>query len=66
MAAEIWASMRSRGLPTAENNRLDGDAILAGQAESCRNKGIDVVVATDNVKHLQQMAAVVDWRDLIG
>jgi len=48
-AAELWALARNRGTPTADPKELDGDVILAAQAEQVR-----AVVATDNVGHLSR------------
>lgn len=48
-AAEMWADARSRGLPTADPKELDGDVILAAQAERAK-----AIVATDNVSHLSR------------
>jgi predicted nucleic acid-binding protein len=51
-AAELWADVRSKGLPTSDAGGLDGDAILAAQALHVAGRGDELVVATDNVKHL--------------
>ena len=54
MAAELWAQSRHRGMPTAPDDALDGDVILAAQALLCAGPGDVLTVATDNVKHLAQ------------
>src|SRR5208337_688693 len=46
-AAELWAQARNQGTPTADPKELDGDVILAAQAE-----GLRATVATDNIGHL--------------
>jgi hypothetical protein len=51
-AAELWAALRSAGLPTADSDALDGDCILAAQAELAAGMSGIVTVATDNVAHL--------------
>jgi len=51
-AAEFWAEARKRGRPTADGKALDGDVILAAQAESVTRGGDQGVVATTNVQHL--------------
>jgi hypothetical protein len=51
-AAEFWADLRRRGLPTAGDEGLDADAILAAQAALVGNPGDTVTVATGNLRHL--------------
>lgn len=58
-AAAEWARLRAAGLPTAPDNDLDADVLLAIQA---RRYGATVV--TDNPRHLGRMVPVVAWRDV--
>lgn len=58
-AAEIWAEARSMGVPTAGESSLDGDVILAAQAES-----VSARVVTNNTKHISRYVAAVEWADL--
>jgi predicted nucleic acid-binding protein len=58
-AAELWASVRRRGLPTADVRALDGDVILAAQTEQ-----VGGIVATDNVRHLSRFVDAREWRDI--
>jgi predicted nucleic acid-binding protein len=53
-AASLWAEARARGLPTAGERTLDGDAILAAQALEYAGLGDELVVATDNARHLSR------------
>jgi hypothetical protein len=53
-AAELWAALRSAGLPTADSDALDGDCILAAQAELATGMRDTVTVAIDNVAHLSR------------
>jgi len=57
-AAELWAELRIAGRPTAHDDALDGDVILAAQAE-----GVDGIVLTDNVKHFTHLAPCQSWSD---
>ncbi len=52
LAAQFWAEARKAGKPTADNNALDADMILAAQAKLEEINGNQVIVATTNVKHL--------------
>lgn len=58
-AAELWADVRRRGLPTADSRALDGDVILAAQALA-----VGGIVATENVGHLSRLASAKHWRDI--
>jgi predicted nucleic acid-binding protein len=52
-AAQLWAEARRRGRPTADAAALDGDVILAAQAQLLAEELREpVVIATMNVRHL--------------
>jgi predicted nucleic acid-binding protein len=61
-AAELWAEARKRGRPTAGNESLDADVILAAQAETIRHGR--VIVASTNPKHIRRFVAAEHWRDI--
>lgn len=63
-AARFWALARSRGRPTASNESLDADVILAAQASLLMDQGRGVVVATTNVIHLAQFVDARRWQDI--
>jgi predicted nucleic acid-binding protein len=64
-AAVLWAEARARGLPTAGENALDGDAILAAQALEYVGLGDTLVIATDNVRHLSAFPVVArNWETI--
>jgi predicted nucleic acid-binding protein len=58
-AAELWARARASGLPTAGEAELDGDIILAAQAQMA-----DGTVVTMNPRHLSRFVPVVDWQTI--
>jgi predicted nucleic acid-binding protein len=62
-AAEFWAEARKHGRPTAGNESLDADVILAAQAETIRSR--DVVIASTNPKHLKRFVPAESWRDIL-
>lgn len=68
-AAELWANVRKRGLPTAPDEALDGDAILAAQAIITSAGSEEVVIATMNVGHLTRFVTPTvtakEWDDII-
>jgi predicted nucleic acid-binding protein len=61
-AAEFWADLRRLGLPTAGDEGLDADAILAAQAALIGSPGDAVTVATSNLRHLGRFPGI-DARD---
>lgn len=52
LACSMWAHVRRAGMPTASDDALDGDAILAAQASAAAPDWGRVVIATTNVDHL--------------
>jgi predicted nucleic acid-binding protein len=62
-AAELWAQARQQGQPTAKDNTIDADMILAAQALTL---GIpEVIVATTNVGHLSRFVPADDWQNIV-
>lgn len=61
-AAELWATTRNTGQPTAPDNTIDVDIILAAQV---RTSGYnEVIVATTNVGHLSRYINAAEWSDI--
>ena len=61
LAARFWAEARSGGRPTAKNEALDADVILAGQAATITGGDDKPIIATTNVKHLARFAQASIW-----
>lgn len=62
LAAELWSQARQAGQPTAGDNTIDGDVILAAQALSL---GLDdLVVATTNISHLARFVPCELWQNI--
>jgi len=65
-AAELWASARKAGIPTADPKALDADVILAAQTVLLGQLAHDPIVATTNVGHLDRFIDARRWQDIIG
>ena len=52
-AAEFWALLRQTGVPAADADALDADAILAGQTALAGLPGDTVTIATTNLANLE-------------
>ncbi|WP_293333034.1 nucleic acid-binding protein [Microcoleus sp. CAWBG58] len=63
-AAELWATSRQAGMPTADSKELDGDVILAAQAILAGEGGETVVIATTNVGHLSRFVDAREWKNI--
>ena len=61
-AARLWATARQSGRPTASDNTIDGDVILAAQALSLDVS--DLVIATTNVGHLSRFVPAQLWTEI--
>jgi predicted nucleic acid-binding protein len=62
-AAIFWAQARQQGMPTAADQSLDADVILAAQAVTLGMA--DVVIATTNVGHLSRFTSAELWQNLL-
>ena len=65
-AAELWAHARRDGKPTAKEDALDADVLVAAVAHLAAEDGWIVVVVSDKPGHLGRFATVADWRTLAG
>ena len=59
-AADLWAQCRSRGWPLSSEQALDGDVILAAQAQI-----VGGMIATTNRKHLEILVPAKGWEEIV-
>ena len=64
LAAEYWATARKRGRPTADPSALDADVILSAQANVLAEDFGEVLVATENVRHIASFVDARRWQDI--
>jgi hypothetical protein len=65
LAANLWADMRTRGLPTSSAESLDIDVILSAQVLSADYPPEQFVVATSNSNHISRMVRSAPWQDIL-
>lgn len=63
-AAAFWAQARNMGKPTATDQSLDADMILAAQAALLLADGDSVIVASTNVSHLALFVPAALWHEI--
>lgn len=63
-AAQLWADARNQGLPTAPEERLDIDVILAAQALDFAEDVDSLLIATGNPRHLSRFVNARNWQDI--
>jgi hypothetical protein len=57
-AAKLWALVRRAGVPTAAPEALDGDCLLAAQAEAALGPSDTMTIATTNPGHLARFPSI--------
>ena len=69
-ACELWAWIRQQGLPTADKENIDGDVILSAQAILQKEMYDEVIIITENVKHLSRFCSygisVIKWSETLS
>jgi hypothetical protein len=63
-ASLFWAETRRMGQPTASDQAIDADVILAGQAVALGSP--HVVIATTNVGHLSRFVPAELWQNILS
>ena len=63
-AAQLWAEVRQRGLPTADAKSLDCDIVLAAQVLDLELPAGSFTVATDNAAHLGRVIVCQPWQSI--
>jgi predicted nucleic acid-binding protein len=61
LAAQLWADLRKKGIPTADPRELDVDVVLAAQTMSFGLPTGEIIIATNNLAHLSRCAPVEIW-----
>jgi hypothetical protein len=64
LAAQLWADLRNRGLPTSNPEELDIDVILAAQALMSGFPAAELIVVTSNPAHLSRLITADHWTNI--
>jgi len=59
-AAELWAYAKKCGRLPADPKELNGDVILAAQAEQ-----VKAIIATENIGHLSLFVEARNWKEIL-
>lgn len=69
-ACELWAWIRKQGLPTADRENIDGDVILSAQAILQTEFYYEVIIVTENVKHISRFSSygisIIKWSETLS
>ncbi len=63
-AAQLWAQARNGGWATADPKAIDGDVILAAQAQELGATISQIIVVTENVAHISRYVTAQRWVDI--
>ncbi len=65
-AARFWSLVRQGGQPTAGQEDLDVDTVVAGMAATIGQPGDTVIIATTNVRHFARFPGIDArlWQDI--
>jgi predicted nucleic acid-binding protein len=63
-AAELWAQTRQTGKPTAHDENIDIDVILAAQVLTSSYPQGETIVATANLRHLSLFVTADLWTNI--
>lgn len=65
-AAQLWAEARLKGTPTSDRKNIDVDMIISAHFKELKatNPGREIIVATDNHKHLSLFTDSMNWQDI--
>jgi predicted nucleic acid-binding protein len=63
-AAQLWATLRQQGFPTASPDALDIDVLLAAQVLTAGLPNESFTVATTNVIHINRLLPAALWTDI--
>lgn len=63
-AARIWAESQKSGIPMTSPEKIDVDAIICAHWKilTWENPGRQVIVATSNIRHLNNFTAAFNWQ----
>lgn len=68
-ACELWAWSRQRGIGTTDIRNIDADVILVAQARSQKDKFEEIIIVTENPKHISRFRhfgiETWDWKQAI-
>jgi predicted nucleic acid-binding protein len=66
LSAEIWAETKLKGIPTANQENIDIEIIIAAHWQALKQEfpGRYIIVSTTNIKHLDLLTDAREWQDI--